>query len=99
MFHATLGTDTGAGHRPADMTASLLQRAYGMAPDRARQLAVGGSPDQVASQLAPYVEAGSEVIGVIGDPVPTPRSVELLAEVAWRLRKPPATGRDRALYT
>lgn len=86
MLHATLGTRTGGGL--TNLTAGLLQRAYGMPPDRARQLAVGGSPDQVASQLAPYVQAGAETIGVICDPVPTPQSIELLAEVARRLCQP-----------
>ena len=85
MIHATLGT--GTGRKLTDPTVGLLQRAYGMPLHLASELAVGGSPDELAGQLASYVEAGAEVIGVVCDPVPTPQSVELLAEVARRLRR------------
>src|SRR5215469_8128738 len=94
MLHASLSTSTststgtGTGRAPADPTVGLLQRAYGMPPDRARQLAVGGSPEQVACQLAPFVEAGAEVFGLVCDPVPSLQSIELLAELARRLRHP-----------
>ena len=90
MLHATLGT--GPAGALSDLTAGFLQRTYGMPQDRASQLAVGGSPDQVASQLAAYVAAGAQVIGVVCDPVPTPRSVELLAEVARLVRTARALG-------
>jgi alkanesulfonate monooxygenase SsuD/methylene tetrahydromethanopterin reductase-like flavin-dependent oxidoreductase (luciferase family) len=43
--------------------------------------AIGGTPAQVASQLAPYVEAGADLIVVVCDPAPSPKSWELLADV------------------
>jgi alkanesulfonate monooxygenase SsuD/methylene tetrahydromethanopterin reductase-like flavin-dependent oxidoreductase (luciferase family) len=86
MLHASLGPSSGRGL--SDLTAGLLQRTYGVPPDRARQLAVGGSPDEVARQLAPFVAAGAEVFGLVCDPVPTPQSVDLLGELARHLRQP-----------
>ncbi|HEY2505879.1 MAG TPA: LLM class flavin-dependent oxidoreductase [Streptosporangiaceae bacterium] len=83
--HATLGTGTGTGL--ADQTADFLQRTYGMPPDRARQLAVGGTPDQVADQLAAFTEAGADVIAVGCHPDLAPQTVDLVAEVGRRLRQ------------
>jgi hypothetical protein len=39
----------------------------------------------VASQLAPYAEAGADLIVVVCDPAPSPKSWELLADVRLRL--------------
>ncbi len=50
-------------------------------PERAREVAIAGTPAQVASQLAPYAEAGADLIVVVCDPAPSPKSWELLAHV------------------
>ena len=52
-----------------------------VAADRAREVAIAGTPAQVASQLAPYAEAGADLIVVTCDPAPTPKAWELLADV------------------
>lgn len=54
---------------------------FGVPADRAREVAIAGTPAQVASQLAPYAEAGADLIVVVCDPAPTPESWELLADV------------------
>jgi alkanesulfonate monooxygenase SsuD/methylene tetrahydromethanopterin reductase-like flavin-dependent oxidoreductase (luciferase family) len=78
-LHAAIGT--GSGRDLAEVTAGMLQSMYGVPADRAREVAIAGSPAQVASQLAPYAEAGADLIVVVCDPAPTPKSWELLADV------------------
>jgi alkanesulfonate monooxygenase SsuD/methylene tetrahydromethanopterin reductase-like flavin-dependent oxidoreductase (luciferase family) len=77
-LHAALGSRPAA--QLAELTAASLQSAYGVPVDRARELAIAGTPAQVADQLAPYVEAGAELIIVVCDPAPTAEACELLAE-------------------
>jgi len=55
--------------------------------DRAREVTIAGTAGtagtaaQVASRLAPYMEAGADLIVVVCDPAPSPKSWELLADV------------------
>jgi alkanesulfonate monooxygenase SsuD/methylene tetrahydromethanopterin reductase-like flavin-dependent oxidoreductase (luciferase family) len=65
----------------AEVTAGMLNSMYGVPADRAREVAIAGTPAQVASQLAAYAEAGADLIVVVCDPAPSPRSWELLADV------------------
>lgn len=78
-LHAAVGP--GSAVRLADLTSGVMQSMYGLPADRACQLSIAGTPEQVASQLAPYVEAGAHLVAVICDPVPSERSWELLADV------------------
>lgn len=57
-----------------------MHSMYGVPADRAREVAIAGTPAQVASQLAPYREAGADLIVVVCDPAPSPASWELLAD-------------------
>src|SRR6185312_4406003 len=82
-LHAAIGT--GSGRDLAEVTAGMLQSMYGVPADRAREVAIAGSPAQVASQLAAYAEAGADLIVVVCDPAPTPKSWELLADVRLML--------------
>jgi alkanesulfonate monooxygenase SsuD/methylene tetrahydromethanopterin reductase-like flavin-dependent oxidoreductase (luciferase family) len=77
-LHAAIGT--GSGRDLADVTAGMLHSMYGVPTDRAREVAIAGTPAQVASQLAAYAEAGADLIVVVCDPVPSPGSWELLAD-------------------
>ena len=78
-LHAAIGTGS---HRDlAEVTAGMLNSMYGVPANRAREVAIAGTPAQVASQLAPYAEAGADLIVVVCDPAPSPKSWELLAEV------------------
>jgi alkanesulfonate monooxygenase SsuD/methylene tetrahydromethanopterin reductase-like flavin-dependent oxidoreductase (luciferase family) len=78
-LHAAIGT--GSGRDLAEVTAGIMNSMYGVPADRAREVAIAGTPAQVASQLAPYAEAGADLIVVVCDPAPSPRSWELLADV------------------
>jgi len=84
-LHAAIGT--GTGRDLAEVTAGNMQTMFGVPADRAREVAIAGTPAQVASQLAPYVEAGADLIVVVCDPAPSPRSWELLAEVRLLLTR------------
>jgi alkanesulfonate monooxygenase SsuD/methylene tetrahydromethanopterin reductase-like flavin-dependent oxidoreductase (luciferase family) len=56
----------------AEVTAGMLNSMYGVPADRAREVAIAGTPAQVASQLAAYAEAGADLIVVVCDPAPPP---------------------------
>ena len=51
-LHVALSARPAAGL--ADMTAGFMQAMYGVPADRARQLAIAGTPSQVATHLARY---------------------------------------------
>ena len=78
-LHAAIGT--GADRDLAEMTAGLMRSMYGLPAERAREVAIAGGPAQVAAQLAPFAEVGADLIVVVCDPEPSPKSWELLAEV------------------
>ena len=78
-LHAAIGT--GSGRDLAEVTAGMMHSMYGVPADRAREVAIAGTPAQVASQLARYVEVGADLIVVVCDPAPSPKSWELLADV------------------
>lgn len=52
----------------------MMHSMYGLPADRAREVTIAGNPAQVASQLAPYEEAGADLIVVVCDPAPSPKS-------------------------
>ena len=77
-LHAAIGT--GSGRHLAEVAAGMMHSMYGVPADRAREVTIAGTPAQVASQLAPYAQAGADLIVVVCDPAPTPKSWELLAD-------------------
>ncbi len=85
-LHAAIGTGSDRGL--AELTAGMMHSMYGFPTDRAREVAIAGTPAQVASQLVRYVEAGADLIVVVCDPAPSPRSWELLADVRRLLLAP-----------
>ncbi len=76
--HAAISMRPAAGL--AGMTAATMQGMYGLPADRARQLAIAGTPTQVAAHLVRYSESGAQLIEVTCDPAPSAQSWELLAE-------------------
>jgi alkanesulfonate monooxygenase SsuD/methylene tetrahydromethanopterin reductase-like flavin-dependent oxidoreductase (luciferase family) len=78
-LHAAIGTDS--GRDLAEVTAGMMRAMYGVPADRAREVAIGGTAAEVAARLAPYAEAGADLIVVVCDPAPVPRAWELLADV------------------
>ena len=77
-LHAALGERPAAGL--AGLTAASMERMFGVPAGRARQLAIGGTPGQVADHFALYAEAGAELLAVTCYPAPMEQSWELLAE-------------------
>jgi len=77
-LHVALSARPAAGL--AGLTAGTMQAMYGVPADRARQLAIAGTPSQVATHLARYSDAGAQLIAVTCDPGPSAESWELLAE-------------------
>jgi alkanesulfonate monooxygenase SsuD/methylene tetrahydromethanopterin reductase-like flavin-dependent oxidoreductase (luciferase family) len=76
-----MGTMHGSGRDLAEVTAGMMHSMYGVPADCAREVAIAGTPAQVASQLARYVDAGADLIVVVCDPAPSTESWELLADV------------------
>jgi alkanesulfonate monooxygenase SsuD/methylene tetrahydromethanopterin reductase-like flavin-dependent oxidoreductase (luciferase family) len=71
----------GSASSLAGVSAAGMQSTYGVPAERARELAIGGTPAQVADRLAAFVEAGAELLVVQCDPAPSPQTWELLGEV------------------
>jgi alkanesulfonate monooxygenase SsuD/methylene tetrahydromethanopterin reductase-like flavin-dependent oxidoreductase (luciferase family) len=84
-LHAAIGT--GPGRHLAEVAAQMMHAMYGVPADRALEVTIAGTPAQVASQLAPYAEAGADLIVVVCDPAPTPRSWQLLADARLLLTR------------
>ena len=85
-LHAAIGRRPAAGL--AGITAASMERMFGVPADRARQLAIGGTPSQVADHLARYAEAGAELLAVTCYPAPMEQSWELLADTRRLLNQP-----------
>jgi alkanesulfonate monooxygenase SsuD/methylene tetrahydromethanopterin reductase-like flavin-dependent oxidoreductase (luciferase family) len=77
---ACIGTAGSAGSL-ADVSVAAMQSAYGLPAARARELAIGGRPAEVADQLAAFAGAGAEHWLAQCHPAPSPESWELLGEV------------------
>lgn len=77
---ACIGTASSAASL-ADVSVAVMQSAYGVPVARARELAIGGTPTQVAEELAAFAEAGAELLLVQCVPAPSPDSWERLGEV------------------
>lgn len=84
-LHAAIGT--GSVRDLAEVTTGVMHAMFGIPADRAREVAIAGTPAQVASQLAPYAEAGADLMVVACDPAPSPRSWGLLAETRLLLTR------------
>ena len=84
-LHAAIGT--GSSLDLAEVTAATMHSMYGLPTDRAREIAIAGPPAQVASQLAPYLAAGADLIVVVCDPTPSAKSWELLADARLLLTR------------
>lgn len=78
-LHAAIGRHHAAGL--AGIAAAGMQRMFGLPADRARQLAIGGTPRQVADHLALFQEAGAQMLAITCQPAPTEQAWELLADV------------------
>ncbi len=69
------------GRRSLDeASAAVLRRHYGLPQEQAEQLAVAGTPAQVAHHLAKYTALGVEHLVVINDLTPWRQACDLLRE-------------------
>jgi len=78
VIHVTLGAQRGRDLRRA--SAATLRATYGMDEERARALAIGGTPDEVAEQLDAFAAAGAQHLIVLPDG-PWSEACRLVAEV------------------
>lgn len=84
-LHAAISARPTAG--VAGLAAEAMRAMYGLPADRATELAIGGTPSQVAAELARYAKAGAQLIAVACAPAPSAQSWELLAETRCLLNK------------
>ena len=79
VLHVAVGTT------PSDVlaapSAAAMQSLYGVPAERAEELAIGGTPQQVADQLAHYLDAGAAQFCLVSNVLPWPESWPMLAEV------------------
>lgn len=65
----------------AARSAALMSSLYGTPRERAAELAIGGTPERVADQIAPYLEAGAEEVALVSAVSPWSDSWPMLAQV------------------
>lgn len=72
------------GATPSDdlaaQSASAMQSLYGVPTQRAEELAIGGTPEQVADQLAGYLDAGAVRFCLVSNVLPWSESWPMLAQ-------------------
>lgn len=79
VLHVAVG-ETGSRHLVAQ-SALAMESAYGVPAQRAEELAIGGTPEQVADRLARYRDAGADQFCLVSNVLPWSASWPLLAEV------------------
>ncbi len=77
----SVSVGTGPASHLAANSAAAMHSAYGTPAERAEELAIGGTPDRVADQVARYLDAGAVRVALISDVLPWSESWPMLAEV------------------
>jgi alkanesulfonate monooxygenase SsuD/methylene tetrahydromethanopterin reductase-like flavin-dependent oxidoreductase (luciferase family) len=77
----SVSVGTAPSEQLAANTAAAMQSSYGFSAQRAEELAIGGTPELVADQVARYLDAGAVRVGLISDVLPWSEPWPLLAEV------------------
>jgi alkanesulfonate monooxygenase SsuD/methylene tetrahydromethanopterin reductase-like flavin-dependent oxidoreductase (luciferase family) len=77
----SVSVGTGSSKHLAANSATAMQAAYGVPAERAQELAIGGTPEQVADEVARYLDAGAVRVALISDVLPWSESWPALAEV------------------
>ena len=77
----SVSVGTGPSKHLAANSAAAMQSAYGTSAERAEELAIGGTPEQVADRVARYLDAGAVRVALISDVLPWSESWPLLGEV------------------
>lgn len=79
VVHVAVGTDPGVDL--AAKSAAFMQSAYGLSRERAEELAIGGTTEQVAEALTAFIDAGAVRLALVSDVLPWSESWPRLAEV------------------
>lgn len=79
VLHVAVGT-TPSGAL-VTQSAAAMQSLYGVPAPRAEELAIGGTPGQVADKLAGYLDAGAVQLCLVSNVLPWSESWPMLAEV------------------
>ena len=58
-----------------------MRSAYGLSRERAEELAIGGTAEQVAEALTGFIDAGAARVALVSDVLPWSESWPMLAEV------------------
>ncbi len=77
----SISVGIGPAGQLAANSAAAMQASYGFSARRAEELAIGGTPEGVADQIARYLDAGAERVALISDVLPWSESWPLVAEV------------------
>jgi alkanesulfonate monooxygenase SsuD/methylene tetrahydromethanopterin reductase-like flavin-dependent oxidoreductase (luciferase family) len=72
---------TAAAEGLAAQSAAAMQSLYGVPAQRAEELAIGGTPEQVADELARYLDAGAVQLCLVSSVLPWSESWPMLAQV------------------
>ena len=83
VLHVAVGASSSADL--AGQSAAAMQALYGVPAPRAEELAIGGTPRQVADRLAPYVAAGATQFCLVSSVLPWSESWPRLADVRHAL--------------
>lgn len=79
VLHVAVGP--GPARQRVAQSAEAMQSLYGLPAERAQELAIGGSPLQVAEQLTPYLDAGAVQFCLLSNVLPWDESWPMLADV------------------
>ena len=77
----SVSVGTGPARDLAANSAAAMRSAYGTSAERAEELAIGGTPERVAEQVARYLDAGAVRVALISDVLPWSESWPMLGEV------------------
>ncbi|MGH9107354.1 MAG: LLM class flavin-dependent oxidoreductase [Acidimicrobiales bacterium] len=79
VLHVAVGA--APWHDLAAQSAAGMQSLYGVPVQRAEELAIGGTPEQVAGELARYLDTGAVQLCLVSNVLPWSESWPMLAEV------------------
>jgi alkanesulfonate monooxygenase SsuD/methylene tetrahydromethanopterin reductase-like flavin-dependent oxidoreductase (luciferase family) len=77
VLHVAVGTAS-PDHLAAQCATTIL--SYGLSAERADQLAIGGTPEKVAEEVARFVDAGATRVALVSDVLPWSESWPMLAQ-------------------
>jgi alkanesulfonate monooxygenase SsuD/methylene tetrahydromethanopterin reductase-like flavin-dependent oxidoreductase (luciferase family) len=77
----SVAVGTVAAEDLAAQSAAAMQSLYGVPAQRAEELAIGGTPEQVADELARYLDAGAVQLCLVSSVLPWSESWPMLAQV------------------